>query len=119
MKVGICGFAKSQATIFRDLRLLEVQGTFDRPPRLETVKRWRSRAPSGFEFTAKAWQVITHEPTSPTYRKGGLAIPEGRRDRYGAFRPTEEVFSAWDRTREVCEALGARFVVFQIGRAHV
>ena len=113
VKVGICGFARSQATVFRSLRLLEVQQTFYEPPRAETAKGWRSRAPAGFEFTAKAWQLISHEPSSPTYRKAGLSIPDDERNRYGSFRPTEEVFAAWKRTREVCEALGASVVVFQ------
>jgi len=113
VKVGLCGFTKSHATIFRSLRLLEVQRTFDKPPKVATAKGWRARAPADFEFTAKAWQLITHEPTSPTYRKAGIAIPKGRRDRYGSFRPTEEVFAAWERTREVCEAIRATFVVFQ------
>ncbi|MHC1610664.1 MAG: DUF72 domain-containing protein [Candidatus Methanospirareceae archaeon] len=36
------------------------------------AERWRLRAPKEFEFTVKAWQLITHEPTSPTYRKARL-----------------------------------------------
>ena len=113
VKVGICGFAKSQATLFRAFRLLEVQRTFDRPPRIATAKGWRDKAPADFEFTVKAWQLITHEPSSPTYRKAGILIPEDRHDRYGGFRPTDEVFDAWERTKEVCDALRATFVVFQ------
>ncbi|TLZ51855.1 MAG: DUF72 domain-containing protein [Methanobacteriota archaeon] len=113
IKVGICGFAQAQAAVFRSLRLLEVQQTFYKPPRIETAKRWRERAPADFEFTAKAWQLITHEPPSPTYRKAGISIDENRRDRYGSFRPTEEVFAAWEQTRKVCEAMRATFIVFQ------
>jgi len=113
VKVGICGFAKSQAAVFDSLRLLEVQRTFYTPPRLATAKGWREKAPPDFEFTAKAWQLITHEPSSPTYRKARIAIPEERRDRYGSFQPTDEVFAAWESTRAVCEALHATFVVFQ------
>lgn len=99
--------------MFRTLRLLEIQQTFYKPPKLATVKRWRAKAPPGFEFTAKAWQLITHEATSPTYAKAGISVPENRRDRYGRFRPTDEVFDAWERTKEVCEALGVTAVVFQ------
>ncbi len=99
--------------MFESVRLLEVQQTFYKPPRRETAKRWRARAPPGFEFTAKASQMITHEPTSPTYRKAGLRIPEGMRDRYGGFRPTAEVFEAWERTKAIGEALAATVVVFQ------
>jgi len=113
VKVGTCGFAGFQDAVFRSLRLLEVQQMFYKPPRVETLRRWRSKAPADFEFTAKAWQLITHEPTSPTYRRAGLLVPEDARNRYGSFRPTDEVFSAWERTREACEALGATIIVFQ------
>jgi len=113
VRVGICGFARSQAELFRSFRLLEVQQTFYKPPRRETARRWREKAPLAFEFTAKAWQLITHEATSPTYRKAGLVIPEDRRDRYGSFRATDEVFEAWERTRDVAQTLAAKFVVFQ------
>lgn len=113
VKVGVCGFPRSQAETFRTLRLVEVQQTFYKPPKVETARGWRAKASPDFEFTAKAWQLITHEPTSPTYRKAGIGIPDDKRDRYGSFRPTEEVFAAWERTREVCEALRATIVVFQ------
>ena len=59
------------------------------------------------------WQLITHRPQSPTYRKAGIEIPEDKRDRYGSFRPTDEVFEAWERTRAVAEALQSRILVFQ------
>jgi uncharacterized protein YecE (DUF72 family) len=113
VRVGICGFAKAQTTVFRSLRLLEIERTFYKPPRLETAKLWRARAPDDFEFTAKASQLITHEPSSPTYRKAGLSIPDVERTRYGSFRPTDEVFEAWERTREICAAVRATTVVFQ------
>jgi len=112
-KVGVCGFARSHGTIFRALRLVEIQQTFYKPPKIATVKRWREGAPGDFEFTAKAWQLITHEPSSPTYRKARLSIPEEERHRYGNFCPTDEVFAAWERTRDVCETLAATIVVFQ------
>lgn len=113
IRVGTCGYARSQTETFRALPAVEVQQTFYRPPRPATAKAWRSRAPASFVFTAKAWQLITHEPTSPTYRKAGVSIPPDRADRFGAFRPTEEVFAAWERTREVCALLRCPVVVFQ------
>ena len=111
MKVGCCGFAKARAEYFEHLALVEIQQTFYKPPRLETAQRWRVEAPPNFEFALKAWQLITHEPSSPTYRKAQIEVKEP--NRYGAFRPTEEVFAAWERTREIAEALEAKVVVFQ------
>jgi uncharacterized protein YecE (DUF72 family) len=111
--VGCCGFALAQARYFRAFRLLEVQQTFYRPPRLGTLQRWRAAAPEGFEFTLKAWQLITHEPSSPTYRRLGTPIPESRHARYGSFRSTDEVLTAWRATLEAARALEATAIVFQ------
>jgi uncharacterized protein YecE (DUF72 family) len=113
VKVGVCGFARSQDTIFTNLRLLEVQTTFYRPMKRITAENWRLRAPKEFEFTVKAWQLITHEPTSPTYRKARIEVAEDEMDTYGFFRPTDNVFEAWAVTNEIREALDAKIVVFQ------
>lgn len=113
IKVGCCGFRKAQATYYAHFDLVEIQQTFYHPPRLTTVQRWREEAPDYFEFSLKAWQLITHTPSSPTYRRLRLAIPAEMADQYGAFRPTDEVFAAWEVTREQAEALRARVVVFQ------
>ncbi len=115
VKVGCCGFAVrgGMRAYFERFGLVEVQRTFYKLPRLQTVRRWRSQAPGDFEFTVKAWQAITHPPTSPTWRRAGLSVPEDKRDRYGFLRPTEENFEAWEQTARVCEALGARICVVQ------
>lgn len=112
--VGTCGFRKAHDTTFEHLRLLEVNKTFYKPPMDRTARRWREEeGPEDFVFTLKAWQLITHEPSSPTYRKADLDIPDATRDHYGSFRPTDEVFDAWDRTREIADILNAPIVLFQ------
>ena len=113
IKVGICGFARSQDIVFTNLRLLEVQKTFYKPMLKSTAEKWRMRAPKDFEFTLKAWQLITHEPTSPTYRKSKLKIAEHEWNKYGFFRPTDKVFEAWEVTNEIRKELDAKIVVFQ------
>jgi len=113
VKVGCCGFPGGMERYFSRFDLVEVQQTFYKPPQLETALGWRRRAPSHFEFAIKAWQLITHRPSSPTYRKAGVKVSPGEAENYGFFRPTEEVFSAWRRTREVARALDCRVVVFQ------
>jgi uncharacterized protein YecE (DUF72 family) len=112
IKVGCCGFPVSQAEYFKTFRLVEVQRTFYDPPRLSTLVKWRRTAPEGFEFTMKAWQLITHEPKSPTYRRLRRAVPAAG-DRYGFFRNTDEVFEAWEKTREAASALRTRVILFQ------
>jgi len=111
IKVGCCGFPGGMAAYFKNFSLAEVQKTFYRPPRLETVRRWRDKAPREFEFTLKAWQVITHPASSPTYRRAGIRIDKP--ENCGFFKPTEEVREAWNTTLEVARALEARIVVFQ------
>jgi uncharacterized protein YecE (DUF72 family) len=111
--LGCCGFPASRAKYFQSFRLVEVQQTFYQPPRLATAERWRQEAPEGFEFTLKAWQLITHEPSSPTYRRLKTRIEPDRADRYGAFRATDEVFADWRETLRIAQALQARVVVFQ------
>ncbi len=113
IRVGCCGFRKARATYYAHFDLVEIQQTFYHPPQPSTVQRWRQEAPEGFEFTLKAWQLITHSPSSPTYRRLRLTIPEEATGHYGAFRPTDEVFAAWETTRQQAEALEARIVVFQ------
>jgi uncharacterized protein YecE (DUF72 family) len=113
ISVGCCGFSGSKTEYYRHLRLVEVQQSFYRLPREETVRRWRRTAPDGFRFTFKASQLITHPASSPTYRTSGLVIPPGREDRYGFFRPTEEVRSAWNQTAALARALGCPVVLLQ------
>ncbi len=113
VKVGCCGFARGVRRYFPQFQVVEVQQTFYKPPRIETALGWRRQAPPNFEFTVKAWQLITHLPSSPTYSKAGIKVPPGTEDRYGFFRPTEEVLVAWQRTKELAQALEARVVLFQ------
>jgi uncharacterized protein YecE (DUF72 family) len=113
IKVGTCGFAMGRLEYYRTFPVVEVQQTFYKLPRWTTGERWRAGAPPGFEFTMKAWQLITHEPSSPTYRRLGTPIPAEMKDRYGSFRPTEEVFDAWTQTRGFAAALGATIIIFQ------
>lgn len=113
VKVSCCGFPCSRKEYFNQFKLVEVQQTFYKMPKLETAMGWRQQAPSDFEFTLKAWQLITHPPSSPTYRKAGIQIPQGKREHYGFFRPSKEVHEAWEQTRQLAKALGAGVIVFQ------
>ena len=111
--VGCCGWAGKQADYFRDFNVIEIQQTFYKPPMPSTMQRWRDQAPAEFVFCLKAWQVITHPASSPTYRKARLDIPSDERDQYGFFQPTDAVMNGWEKTREAAEILRAAVVVFQ------
>jgi uncharacterized protein YecE (DUF72 family) len=77
------------------------------------AEKWRREAPGGFVFCLKAWQLITHEPSSPTYRRLKTPIAPGKRGAYGSFRPTAEVWAAWEHTSAIARALRAEVIVFQ------
>ncbi|MDZ7338587.1 MAG: DUF72 domain-containing protein [candidate division KSB1 bacterium] len=113
VKVGCCGFPVARRLYYRTFPVVEVQQTFYHPPLVATAARWREEAPEEFEFVVKAWQLITHQPSSPTYRRLRQPIAEERRGAYGRFQLTPEVQEAWARTAEVATALGARVVLFQ------
>jgi uncharacterized protein YecE (DUF72 family) len=113
IQVGCCGFPKAQVMYTREFKLVEVQQTFYHPPKIETVRRWREELPENFQFTLKAWQLITHRSSSPTYRRLKMTIPQAKKDRYGSFQPTEEVFTAWNRIQELSNALRVEIVLFQ------
>lgn len=113
LQVGCCGFPVSHAKYYAVFPVVEIQQTFYQLPLLATAERWRKEAPPDFAYTMKAWQLITHEPSSPTYRRLKEPIYKAATDRYGSFRDTPEVHDAWRRTREFAGALGAKIIVFQ------
>jgi uncharacterized protein YecE (DUF72 family) len=113
VRVGCSGFQKSRAVYFQNFNLVEIQQTFYKPPKTETAARWREEAPNGFIFTIKAWQVITHEPYLPTYRRTGLNISPSDWKQYGAFRKSEVVEHAWQITREIASILETPVILFQ------
>ena len=110
---GTCGFGRRQSDAFHGLDAIEIQETFYRPVSVERAKKWSVKAPPEFRFCVKASQFITHEATSPTYRRAGRVIAPERRSSYGGFKDTPEVREGWDATKTVADVLGAAVIVFQ------
>ncbi len=110
--VGTCGFSRSRRLIYRDLDVVEVQQTFYDPRPPESFEKYRREAPPGFEFTVKAWMLITHTYNPRLWRRLKSSVP-GDKTRYGAFQDTQEVWWAWEQTRRAAQALEARIIVFQ------
>src|SRR3954462_15545066 len=84
--------------------VVEVQQTFYQPPRVSTLQRWRAAAPDQFEFTLKAWQLITHWPYSPTYRRVTSNLSDYELQECGGFQGTDIDQEAWVTTRACAEA---------------
>ncbi|MEM4566105.1 MAG: DUF72 domain-containing protein [Archaeoglobaceae archaeon] len=112
MKIGCCGFPIAMEKYFEKFEVVEVQKTFYKPPSIDTAKKWRELAPQSFEFTVKAWQIITHPLSSPTYRKAKLSVEDA-----GFFKPIKTVFDAWEITRQIAKALKSNFILFQTPRS--
>ncbi len=111
--VGTCGFHVTKDKYARMFSCVEIQHTFYQPPQIKTLERWRAEVPEAFEFAVKAWQLITHEAKSPTYKRLKKKLTEKELTQTGRFQPTEIVKEAWETTRACAEALGAKTILFQ------
>ena len=111
MRIGCCGFAMAQAKYFRTFSCVEIDSSFYQLPKVQTAARWRAAAPPDFEFSMKAWQVITHRATSPTYRRTRLDPRDREYCGHFGFNPT--IRWAWNETVAVAKELGAVLVLFQ------
>lgn len=111
--VGTSGFGVSREKYVNLFPCVEVQHTFYQPPRISTLERWRQEAPPEFEFVLKAWQLITHEAKSPTYRRLRRKLSETEKRDAGYFKPTPIVKEAWEFTLACARALRAKTILFQ------
>jgi len=108
IKIGTCGFQMTKEEYALNFSAVEVQQTFYQPPQIKTLEKWRELVPADFEFTLKAWQLITHEVKSPTYRRLKRKLSEKEITEAGYFKPTEIVREAWETTLQCAEALKAK-----------
>ena len=114
IQIGTCGYGRSKKDQYAErLSVVEIQHTFYKPPQIKTLERWRAEMPEAFEFTLKAWQFITHEAGSPTYRRLKRELTQKEEKEAGAFKPTDTVDEAWQVTLDCARALKARTILFQ------
>ena len=113
VKIGLCGFTIAIADYARSFPVVEVQQTFYQPSADAVMRRWRAAMPPGFEFTIKAWQLITHTAASPTYRRLKRPLTAEERAGAGAFRATPIVDEAWRVTLHAASLLNASSILFQ------
>ncbi len=113
IKIGTCGFRSRKEEYAEIFSCVEVQHTFYQPPQTKTLERWRTLMPDDFEFTLKAWQLITHEAKSPTYRRLRKKLTDVEKAEAGYFKPTEIVHEAWQTTLACAKALRAKTILLQ------
>jgi len=113
LRLGLCGWNGSQASYFEEFDSIEIQSTFYDPPSLPVARKWRATAPPHFQFCIKAWQLITHRGSCPTYRRLRSPLSVEDREAVGSFRPTGQVWQAWLRTLDFAHAVDAPVILFQ------
>ena len=113
VNIGTSGFRISKLEYVRLFSCVEIQQTFYQPPQIATLERWRQDAPANFEFTLKAWQLITHEAKSPTYKRLKNKLSQSEVEEAGYFKPTSIVKEAWETTLACAKALRAKTILFQ------
>ena len=111
--IGTSGFGIARAKYVRTFSCVEVQHTFYQPPKISTLERWREEAPPDFEFVLKAWQLITHDAKSPTYRRLKRQLSDREKREAGYSDPQPIVKEAWEATLACANALRARTILFQ------
>lgn len=114
IKVGCCGYPVSKSKYYETFEVIEIQSTFYKLPKIETVIKWRNEAPEKFEFIIKAWQAITHPWNMPTWRKYGKNPPPGKLENYGLLRYTDENINAWEQILEICKAMNCNKILIQL-----
>lgn len=113
IRVGLCGFSMAIEDYPLRFPVVEVQQTFYQPPRDETMRRWLAATPSDFEFTIKAWQLVTHPGSSPTYRRMTRPLEPAEQAACGFFRASPIVAKGYARSLECARLLGATAILFQ------
>ncbi len=109
---GCCGFPTARNKYYRVFSVVELQNTFYELPSIDWARNLREEAPREFRFTVKAWQVITHPHSSPTWKKMKKK-PGGNLENYGYLKPTRENIDAFEKTLEVARVLNAEIIVLQ------
>ena len=112
-KIGCAGFHMKLSSYFNRYNVVEVQETFFDPPAARTLKRWRRQAPENFSFVIRAWQLITHPPEYPGYRKIHRPREQAKAGGFGSFQPGEQVQWAWNIIQETAALLDAVAILFQ------
>lgn len=117
IRVGLCGFTISMEDYPLYFPVVEVQQTFYQPPRDETMRRWIEATPAGFEFTLKAWQLVTHPGSSPTYRRMKRVLAPAEKAGCGFFQESAVVDEGYRRSIECAACSGRRRFSFSALRA--
>ncbi|MEM0284126.1 MAG: DUF72 domain-containing protein [Sulfolobales archaeon] len=111
--VGCCGYCMSRSKYYSTFKTVEIQETFYDLPTENRMRLLREESPPGFVFNMKAYQGITHDLDSPTWRRARRKPSETLRGSIGLLRPTRENIELWEETVKRAKALEAKVIVVQ------
>ena len=114
IKVGCCGFCIGMDKYFKEYDVVEIQRTFYELLDKETLRNWRKKAPTKFEFTIKVFQGITHDVSSPTWRRSNVKNYKDLKGKVGFLRPTKEVFEYWNLMLDYAKILKSKVLLIQL-----
>jgi uncharacterized protein YecE (DUF72 family) len=111
VRVGLCGFTMSMHEYGRHFPVVEVQNTFYDPPRDTIMRKWLAATGTRVEYTMKVWQLVTHSPRSPTYRRLKRTLDPAAEP--GFFRDSPAVAEGWAESLRCARVLSATAMLFQ------
>jgi Uncharacterized conserved protein len=114
IKIGCCGFQKKREIYYENFKLVELQETFYKIPSIDRMMQLRKEAPKDFEFTFKCFQGITHEVSSPTWKRSGIKNLEELKNKVGSLRLTKEVMEYWKEQIKISKALNSKICLIQL-----
>jgi len=85
ISIGVC---RKSRKLFKVFDVIEIQETFYNIPKRATVERWAKEAGST-ELTFKAFQGLTHEASSPTWRRFRGELKEEEKKLVGSLKLNE------------------------------
>lgn len=110
--IGTCGFQRARKLHYENMDALEVQQTFYDPRMGKTFATWRREAPESFEFTVKAWMLVSHEYNRNLWARLRQPVTSDV-NLFGHLKVNEATLWAWNVTLEAAEILKARVIVVQ------
>lgn len=108
--VGVCKFTKKMYSLFQTV---EIQRTFYNIPKIETVEKWRLEAPNNFIFSFKVFQGLTHNKSSPTWRRYSGKITEEEMINVGDLKVNEYTMKYIEIMAKFAKILESSVVVVQ------
>jgi len=96
---------KRLAYYARQFPLVEVDSTYDAPPRPETAALWVARTPARFTFNIKAFSLLTGHPTKASALPAELRPESDKKNLYPGDFPAQTYEDVWSLFLSALEPL--------------